>query len=81
MAAVEARRWERLIAEGARNIAEGQASGVVASKLNNYLLAAMVLGAVRAAVTTQVAENPGIDPGKLADQIWRFLGSGLGLEA
>ncbi len=81
VAAVEARRWERLIAEGARNIAEGQAQGAITAGQDSRLLAAMVLGAARAAVATEFSENTGVDPEVLADEIWRFLGAGLGLEA
>lgn len=81
VASVEARRWRRLIDEGARNIAEGQSLGVIAAQQDSRLLAAMVLGAVRAAVTTELSENSGVDPEALADEIWRFVGNGLGLEA
>jgi AcrR family transcriptional regulator len=81
VAGVEARRWQRLIAEGARNIAEGQARGKVASSLDSDLLAAMVLGAVRAAATGKISDKGEVDPRALADDIWQFLGRGLGLEA
>ena len=80
VASVEARRWQRLIDEGARNIAEGQTLGVITAKQDSRLLAAMVLGAVRAAAASELSESTGVDPQALADEIWQFLGTGLGLE-
>jgi AcrR family transcriptional regulator len=80
VAAVEVRRWERLIAEGARNIAEGQVRGVISSRQDSRLLAAMVLGAVRAAAVSELSENSGVDPRALAGDIWQFLSGGLRLE-
>lgn len=80
VAVVEARRWQRLIEEGAKNIAEGQALGAISARQNSGMLAAMVLGAVRAAAASELADNSGIDPQALADEIWQFIGSGLGLE-
>ena len=80
VAGVEARRWQRLIEEGARNIAEGQALGAITATQDSRMLAAMVLGAVRAAATSELTGSTGVDPQALADEIWLFLGSGLGLE-
>ena len=80
VAGIEAGRWQRLIEEGANNIAEGQAQGVITAAQDSRLLAAMVLGAVRAAATSEFSDTTGIDPDALADQIWQFLGRGLGLE-
>jgi AcrR family transcriptional regulator len=80
VAVVEAKRWERLIAEGARNIAEGQTRSVITATQDSRLLAAMALGAVRAAVATEFSESTGVEPQILADEIWRFLERGLGLE-
>lgn len=81
VAGVEAERWQRLIQEGARNIAEGQTRGAIRATQDSRLLAAMVLGAARSAATTEISRGSGIDPQALADEIWRFLGDGLGLEA
>ena len=80
VAVVEARRWQRLIEEGAKNIAEGQSLGAITARQDSGLLAAMVLGAARAAAAGELADNSGIDPQALADEIWQFIGSGLGLE-
>ncbi len=79
VAGVEARRWQRLIDEGARNIAEGQARGAIRVRQDSYLLAAMVLGAVRSATTSELSREGEVDPQSLADEIWQFLGAGLGL--
>ena len=81
VAGVEAVRWQRLIDEGARNIAEGQALGVITAQQDSRLLAAMVLAAVRSAASIEISTNSGVDSEALADQIWQFIGSGLGLEA
>ncbi len=80
VAAVEARRWQRLIDEGARNIAEGQARGAIRVEQDSHLLAAMVLGAVRSAASSELSRDAVVDPQALADAIWQFLGAGLGLE-
>ena len=59
------RRGEALAApdrRGARNIAEGQALGVITAQQDNRLLAAMVLGAVRAAAASELSESTGVDP-------------------
>lgn len=81
VAGVESRRWQRLVEEGARNIAEGQARGAISATQDSRLLAAMVLGAVRTAAASEISYGSEVDPQALADEIWRFLSDGLGLEA
>lgn len=80
VAGIESRRWQKLIDEGARNIAEGQARGAIRATQDSHLLAAMVLGAVRAAATSELSQDTDVNPEALADEIWQFLGAGLGLE-
>ncbi len=79
VAGVEARRWQRLVQEGSRNIADGQARGAIGAGQDSTLLAAMVLGAVRAAASSQLSQDIDVDPEALAEQIWQFLSAGLGL--
>ena len=79
VAVVEAERWDALVAVGARNVAEGQASGAVAARENSELLAAMVLGAVRAAVARAIAQGRTKQTRKLAREIWAFARRGLQL--
>lgn len=80
VAAVEAERWDALVSVGARNVAEGQASGAVQSSQGSELLAAMVLGAVRAAVARALAEGKNRQAQQLARDIWAFARRGLCLE-
>lgn len=78
--AVEAQRWDVLVSVGARNMAEGQARGAIRSTLDSELLAAMVLGAVRAAVSRVLASGAPQDSEQLARDIWAFARVGLQLE-
>ncbi len=80
VAGVEAERWETLVATGAKNMAEGQASGAISSATDPYLLAAMTLGAVRSAVTSAFTLKQPVEAAQLADMIWAFVRPGLGLE-
>ncbi len=80
VAAVEAERWERLVTVGARNIAEGQNKGVVRAQQDPELLAALVLGSVRAAVARVLPVKNEINAEELCSSIWQFLRSGMSLE-
>lgn len=77
IAMLEAERWEQLVREGAKNIAEGQRRGVVRSQQDSALLAALVLGALRSAVAAAMQRNENIDPRSLTGEIWQFLRLGL----
>lgn len=80
VASVEAVRWQALVDEGARNIEEGQRQGVVGSSLDSEMLAAMVLGATRAAAVRALRSGRRSKPAVLAKRIWTFLGPGLELK-
>ena len=80
VAAVEAERWDRLVSVGARNIADGQQRQVVGAAQDPELLAAMVLGAARAAVARLLPRKRQINAARLARDIWQFQRRGLGLE-
>lgn len=80
VAAVDAERWQRLVTAGARNIAEGQRRGVVRAPQEPELLAAMVLGAVRAAVARLLPLQNEVEAGALARAIWLYQRKGLCLE-
>lgn len=80
VAAVEAERWDRLVTEGSRNIAEGQARGVVTAPQDSTLLAAMALGATRSAVAREFAKTKPGNSARLSRDIWAVISSGLRLE-
>jgi hypothetical protein len=65
---------------GARNIAAGQQRQVVRAPQDPELLAAMVLGAARAAVARLLPMRQKINAAKLARDIWQFQRKGLCLE-
>ena len=81
VAAVEATRWEQLVATGAKNMAEGQARGTIDGDYDPGLLAAMALGAVRSAAAREFSKKRPADPAQLTDAIWGFIRRGIGLEA
>lgn len=81
IAAIEAERWKLIVAEGARNIADGQRRGELGSEVSPELGAAMVLGAVRGAINQVVAAPTTIDIDQLNTEVWAFLGPGLKLHA
>ncbi len=81
VAAVEDARWQKLVSVGARNIAEGQRSGVVRATQEAELLAAMVLGSVRAAVARLLPLPQNVDAEQLTQDIWQYQRRGLLLEA
>ena len=80
VAAAAEQRWDKLITAGSRNIAEGQARGVVSARQDSDLLAAMALGATRAAVGRELAKSSPGDHARLSEDIWAFIRDGLGLE-
>ena len=80
VAAVEAERWDALVSVGARNVAEGQAGGSVRAQESSELLAAMVLGSVRSAVTRAIAKGDTGVVKQLAQDIWAYARRGLCLE-
>ena len=80
VAAVEAERWQKLVSVGGRNIADGQRRGVVRAPQDPELLAAMVLGAVRAAVSRLLPQRGEVDAAQLAQDIWQYQRRGLCLE-
>ena len=80
VAAIGAQRWDQLVTEGSRNIADGQARGVVKATQDATLLAAMVLGATRSAVAREFAKSKPGSPARLSRDIWAFIRTALGLE-
>ena len=79
IASIEAERWKLIVAEGARNIADGQKRGELGTDVPPELGAAMVLGAVRGAINQAISEPATINIDQLNAKVWAFLGSGLQL--
>ncbi len=79
VAGEEIKRWQNLIETGARNMAEGQASGAIPNQTNPKILAAMTLGAVRSALVAELTSATPDSPAQMAETIWRFVRGGLGL--
>lgn len=81
VAAVESKRWSRLISVGAKNVAQGKRNGSVTARQRSELLAAMLLGAARSAVAVAMESSKDPVPDRLTDQIWVFLRRGLALRS
>ncbi|WP_119422423.1 TetR/AcrR family transcriptional regulator [Desertibaculum subflavum] len=75
VAAIEKAYFERQVRRGAWNIAEGQRAGIIPPSQDPGLLVAMVLGGVRAAIATALAQVPRPAPEVLTAQIWTFVAS------
>lgn len=79
--AEEQDRRRRLNALGARNIAEAQRDGEIASSFDPKLLVAMLLGGVMAGVTEALAEAPPKTLVETQAATWNFVLRAVGLEA
>ncbi len=80
VASVEASRWQALVVEGSKNIADGQKRGVVTAPQPSELLAAMTLGAMRAAVVSAFTGPHPVNGAKVSRDLWEFVRCGLGIK-
>ncbi|MGB5810655.1 MAG: hypothetical protein WBG86_09005, partial [Polyangiales bacterium] len=74
---VATERWNGVVEEGARNIAQGQRRGVLPLATQPHRLSALINGAVRHAVAQALATEPRPNRDQLADEVWSFIEAGL----
>ncbi|MEM7138911.1 MAG: TetR/AcrR family transcriptional regulator [Myxococcota bacterium] len=72
-------RWNGVVDEGARNIAQGQRRGVLPRGSEPRVLSALINGAVRHAVAQALTDEPRPDRNQLTDEVWNFIAGGLRL--
>ena len=72
-------RWQELVREGARNIAQGQHRGVLPPRRDPQILSSLINGAVRHAVAHALASGARPDREALTEEVWSFIEGGLGL--
>lgn len=73
-------RWNQVVDEGARNIAQGRARGVLSQGPDPRLLSALINGAVRHSVAHALATKPRPDREQLTAEVWSFIAGGLGID-
>ena len=76
---VATERWNGVVAEGARNIAQGQRRGVLPQGTDSRRLSALINGAVRHAVAQALLAEPRPPRDILTDDVWSFIEAGLRL--
>ncbi|MEV0202231.1 TetR/AcrR family transcriptional regulator [Nonomuraea sp. NPDC050691] len=79
VAALEAQCFKRVIDLGAKHFAAGQAEGHVAADRDPELLAAAVVGGMRAILAIVLDQDPRPDQPAVMREVWRFTVSALGL--
>jgi AcrR family transcriptional regulator len=79
VAAMEARCFKQVIDLGAKHFAAGQSEGHVAADRDPVLLAAAVVGGMRAILTIVLDQDPRPDQAVVMREVWRFTVSVLGV--
>lgn len=74
---VATERWQGVVVEGARNIAQGQRRGVLPTNADPHLLSALINGAVRHAVAQALVTDPRPHRDALTEDVWSFISAGL----
>jgi AcrR family transcriptional regulator len=77
--AVATKRWNGVVEEGARNLAQGQRRGLLPGKTDPQVLSALINGAVRHAVAQALANDVRPTRERLTDDVWSFVAAGLGI--
>ena len=80
VAAMEARCVRQIIATGVTHITAGQAEGAVAADRDPELLAAGVVGGMRAIFTIVLDKTPRPDRDTVVAEIWKFTIAALGAD-
>lgn len=78
VAAMEARCFRQVIALGAKHFAAGQAEGEIAADRDPELLAAAVVGGMRAILAVVLDQDPRPDKAAVLREVWRFTTGALG---
>ena len=76
---VEAAFTNRQLSGGAKMLISAQDDGVVPMDIDPYLTIALMIGGIRQALIHAMMQTPQTDPGKLTDEIWRFIAAALRL--
>jgi len=63
----------------ARNIAQGQRNGFIATAIDPIVAGAAIVGGVNQAVAQAISARARPDPDHLAEQLWGFIAGGLSL--
>ena len=77
---IETAHMDALLAEGARNLAQGQRQGVVSADIVPELVIGLLMGGLRQAIDTAVLADQRPDRKLLLEQVWSFFGQGMGLQ-
>ena len=76
---VEAAHMNALLAEGARNLAQGQRQGVVSETVVPEVVIGLLMGGLRQAIDSAILAETRPEKTVLLDQIWTFFERGMGL--
>lgn len=77
---IERAHMEALLAEGARNIAQGQKLGLISPDLNPNTVVAMLMGGLRLAIDQAVLAEERPPSDELHEQLWRLTSDALQLK-
>ena len=77
VAAVEVRRIGRLVEDAARNVQAGQRRGELPPDLDARTVGALLIGGFRVAMGEALTRPQRPDPGRLTDELWRFVVNGV----
>lgn len=77
--AVDTGRRSAVAEMAARNIAQGQRNGSIATAIDPGVAGAAIVGGVNLAVAQAISARERPDPGHLVEQLWGFIAGGLSL--
>ena len=76
---VEAAHMKALLAEGARNLVQGQRQGVVSEDIVPDVVIGLLMGGLRQAIDSAILAETRPEKAVLLEQIWTFFERGMGL--
>jgi AcrR family transcriptional regulator len=77
--AIDTGRRSAVAEMAARNIAQGQRNGFIATAIDPVVAGAAIVGGVNQAVAQAISAPKRPDPAHLAEQLWGFIAGGLSL--